>query len=367
VTPHRAHADADADAHDRAADADVRAAGGLVRHLAPLLGSAPRATGVALAALHGGEQVLRWTGTTDRTGGRPVDADTRFEVGSLTKTCTALLLADAVARAEVRHSDPIARYLPSGGVPVHCSGEPITLLHLATHTSGLPRLPQGMLRTALRSWSGNPYGAYSEQRLFDSLASTAVRARPGSRVRYSNLGVGLLGQLLARAAGTSYPELLRARVLEPLALTRSTCDPGCVQATGYWHGRARPPWSIPALPGAGALRSSARDLLRYLEALVDPSAAAVGPLARALADVQRPRLVLPRTGDRTCLVWNLRSCSGRDLFFHSGGTRGFTAFVGFCPQTRTGLAALANTTPTGGDRFVQDAYTALRNMVKTGC
>ncbi|MFC1415477.1 serine hydrolase domain-containing protein [Streptacidiphilus cavernicola] len=331
--------------------------------IAPLLDAAPGATAVALAAVRGRDTLLRWTGTTDRAAGRAVDADTRFEIGSLSKTCTALLLAEAVARAEVRYGDPIARHLPSGTAPRHRSGEPITVLHLATHTSGLPRLPRGMFPGALRDWSGNPYGRYSEQQLFDSLATTAVRARPGTRVYYSNLGVGLLGHVLAGAAGTSYPELLRARVLDPLALTRTTGDAGCDQATGHWHGRPRPPWSIPALPGAGALRSSARDLLRYLQALIDPAGA--GPLADALTDVQRPRLALPRTGDRICLVWNLRSSPGRDLFFHSGGTRGFTAFIGFCPQTRTGLAALANTTPTGNDAFSQAAYSTLRKLPGT--
>ncbi|MFC1411894.1 serine hydrolase domain-containing protein [Streptacidiphilus sp. N1-12] len=340
--------------------------GDLTDRLAPLLGNAPGATAVALAGVRGGEQALLCEGSTDRTGGRPVDPDTRFEVGSVTKTFTALLLAEAVARGEVGLNDPIARHLPPGTAPVHRSGEPITLLHLATHTSGLPRLPRGMLRTAVRSWSSNPYGAYGERQLLDSLASTTVRARPGSRVHYSNLGVGLLGRLLAGAAGAEYAELLTARVLEPLALTGTTCDPGRAQATGYWHGRARPPWSIPALPGAGALRSTAGDLLRYLLALLDPTAVAGGsvPLAEALADVQRPRLVLPRTGDRTCLVWSLRTAPGRDLFFHSGGTRGFTAFIGFCPQTRTGLAALANTTPACNDTFIQNAYTALRDLAE---
>ena len=328
--------------------------------LLPLLAAAPGATGVAVAAVRDGRTALHVRGTTDRSGERPVDGRTRFEVGSLTKTFTALLLADAVARGEVGLDDPIARYLPPHAVPVHPGGMPITLLHLATHTSGLPRLPGGFLATAVPGWFSNPYAAYPPGRLLDSLGATRVRTRPGSRVHYSNLGVGLLGQVLAEAAGTPYPTLLTRRVLRPLGLERSTCDPTRAQATGYWHGRPRPPWAIPALPGAGALRCGAGDLLRYLEALLRPTGA--GPLAAALADVQRRRLVLPRSGDGLCLVWNVRRTDGRDLFFHSGGTRGFSAFAGFCPADGTALAAVANTTPAADGGFIQSAYSALRAL-----
>lgn len=338
---------------------------GLADGMAPLLGAAPQATGVALAAVRGGERLVLCGGTTARTGGGPVDPDTRFEIGSVTKTYTALLLAEASARGEVAYHDPIADYLPRGAVPVHRSGTPITLLHLATHTAGLPRLPAGFLAAALPAWFTDPYAGYSARQLLASLGSTRVRSRPGSRVHYSNLGVGLLGQLLAQVAATDYPRLLDARVLGPLGLTRTTCDPGSAQAVGYWHGRPRPPWRIPALPGAGALRSSARDLLRYLEALLDPAGA--GGLAHALTEVRRQRLVLPRSGDGLCLVWNQRSRHGRDLLFHSGGTRGFTAFLGFCPQTGTGLAALANTTPALDGGFVQAAYSAFRALSEPGC
>jgi D-alanyl-D-alanine-carboxypeptidase/D-alanyl-D-alanine-endopeptidase len=341
-----------------------RLAEALADRLAPLLRAAPQATGVALAAVHRGERLLLSYGRTARTGGGPVNADTRFEIGSVTKTYTALLLAEAAARGEVGYHDPLADYLPPGAAPAHRSGTPITLLHLATHTSGLPRLPAGFLAAALPAWFTDPYAGYSPERLLRSLGSTRVRTRPGDRVHYSNLGVGLLGQVLARAAGADYPQLLDARVCRPLGLTRTTCDPGRAQAVGHWHGRPRPPWRIPALPGAGALRSTGRDLLRYLEALLNPGG--VGPLAAALTDVRRPRLLLPGSGDGLCLVWNHRLRQGRELLFHSGGTRGFTSFVGFCPQTGTGLAALANTTPALDGGFVQGAYAQFRALTESG-
>ena len=338
---------------------------GLAGRLAPLLDAAPQATAVALAAVRADERLLLCSGSTARSGGGPVDADTRFELGSVSKTYTALLLAEAAARGEVRYDDPIARYLPSGAAPAHRSGAPITLLHLATHTSGLPRLPPGLLASAVPVWSTVPYGRYGEQRLLRSLGGVRVGSRPGGRVHYSNLGVGLLGLLLARAAGTDYSALLDERLCRPLGLARTGCGPEPEQATGYWHGRPRPPWRIPALPGAGALRSSAGDLLRYLEALLHPDRAA--GLRRALAEVRRPLLVLPRTGDGLGLVWNHRPRpGGHTLLFHAGGTRGFSSFVGYCPDTGSGLAVLANTTPGSGSSFVQAAYSRFRALAEPG-
>ncbi|WP_245876592.1 serine hydrolase domain-containing protein [Streptomyces uncialis] len=326
----------------------------LEARLRPLLDTAKGGPAVAVSAIRGGER------TALARGG---DTGTRFETGSVTKTFTALLLAELVARREVRYDDPVARYLPRGA-----AAPPITLLHLATHTSGLPRLPPGLLTgSARRAWFTNPYAGYSSAELLAAFSRAEPRHRPGTRVRYSNFGAGLLGHALARAAGGSdedpdagYGALLTERVLTPLGLTDTDCDPDRPQAQGHWRGHPRPVWLIPGLPAAGALRSSARDLLTVLTALLDPpSSPAPPPLRAALADVQRPRLALPRSANRLCLVWNLRPRDGRPLLHHSGGTRGFTAFVGFLPRSGTALAALTNTAPTLGAPFIQAAYGTL--------
>ncbi|MGI5341832.1 serine hydrolase domain-containing protein [Streptomyces sp. CA-181903] len=305
------------------------------------------ADAVAVAAVRRGEHVVLCRGSA-----RP---DSRFEVGSLTKTFTALLLAELAARGEVRYDDPVARYLPHG------APGPITLLHLATHTSGLPHLPPGLLPRAVRhGWFRNPYAGYPAGLVEAVLPRTRLRHPPGTRVRYSNFGVGLLGHVLAHAAGTPYPALLAERVLRPLGLTDTDCDAGRPQLTGRWRGRPRPAWLIPGLPAAGALRSSARDLLTVVRALLEPACAAGPPSLRAaLADVRRPRLVLPRTGKRLCLVWNLNPRGGRPLLHHSGATRGFTAFAGFLPGSGAALVALADAGPTPASGFVQASYEAL--------
>ncbi|MFI9816986.1 serine hydrolase domain-containing protein [Saccharothrix variisporea] len=327
-------------------------------HLTPLLTAAPGATGVAVAARRRHEDTVLLSGTTARAGA-PLTPGTRFEIGSLTKTFTALLLAQMVAAGEVAHDDDVARYLPPGSLRI-----PITLAELATHTSGLPRLPPGLLRTALPKWFSNPYAAFGPDALLDALPRTRTRTRAAThaptspRYRYSNYGVAVLGLALARAAGVPYPDLLADRVLRPLGLHDTDCT-DARQATGHWHGRPRPPWRIPGLPAAGALRSTAPDLLRYLTALLDPDAT---PLAAALVDVARPRLVRPGTTDDMCLVWNRRARPGRTLLFHAGATRGFTAFAGYSPESGTALVALANSAPGLRTPFVQRSYLALRTL-----
>ncbi|MFJ9029655.1 serine hydrolase domain-containing protein [Streptomyces sp. NPDC102274] len=351
------------------------------RRPADAIRAAARPTGaVAVALRHGDLRAVVTYGSTSHHGGIPVTADTRFEIGSLTKTFTALLLAEQVARGEAAYGDPLARFLPPEALP-RPRGGPITLLHLATHTSGLPRLPPGLLGSAAADWFSNPYAHFSTADLLRALARTRPRARPGERVRYSNFGVGLLGHLLTRAASggrQGYGDLLAARVLGPLGLSRTSCGPDLPQATGYWHGRARPPWLIPGLAGAGAVRSSARDLLGLLDAVLDatpdvPSGAPHGSapsvpvpvtLRTALVDMVRPRLSLHDGGKRLALIWNIRVRADGDVYHHSGGTRGFSAFAGFSPRHRTALVALTNASPAAGQAFIQGAYNALLSLAR---
>ncbi|SCF63267.1 serine hydrolase domain-containing protein [Streptomyces sp. SID4917] len=357
-------------AHDRAVRRPEWAHG----PASAIAASARGASGVAVAIRQGERRAVMTYGST-AYGGAPVTADTRFETGSLTKCFTALLLAELAARGEVSYGDPLTRLLPPGSVPAPRGG-PITLLHLATHTSGLPRLPPGLLAGAAPRWFSNPYAGFRTDDLLRALARTRPSARPGERVRYSNFGVGLLGHLLGRAVPgrLGYGELLADRVLEPLGLHRTGCAPGLRQATGYWHGRARPPWRIPGLAGAGAVRSSARDLLTLLDALLDASPGTpVGdgdgsvplpaPMRTALADVVRPRLALRGDTRRLALVWNIRVRPDGDVYHHSGGTRGFTAFAGFSPRHRTAVVALANTAPSADQRFIQSAYQTLLSLL----
>ncbi|MEV8095904.1 serine hydrolase domain-containing protein [Kitasatospora sp. NPDC085879] len=187
---------------------------------------------VAVAVIRGDERTVACRGYADRPGSRPVRADSRFELGSVTKTFTALLLAAMVARGEVRYDDPIDRYLPAGSVPRYPRERPIT---------------------------------FSAPHLLRALPRTPVRGTPGTQVRYSNLGTALLGLVLEHAAGLRHEDLLAARVCEPLGLIDTTCGSGRTEGAGYRRDRRVPSFRIPALPGAAALHSTADDMLRFLQ------------------------------------------------------------------------------------------------------
>ncbi|MFJ7911819.1 serine hydrolase domain-containing protein [Kitasatospora sp. NPDC096204] len=357
----------------------------------------PYATAVTVALAVRDQADVRCFGRVGRgPAAAPCTPDTVFELGSVSKTFTALLLAEMAARGELALDDPVEARLPHRWRAAKVrSTEPIRLLHLATHTSGLPGLPPGLLAKAVPAWFSNPYETYGDDQLRDSLSRTTVRDRPGSRYGYSNYGVGLLGRVLAETGGLPYGELLAERVCRPLGLRSTTCAPDLPgRATGYRRGRALPPWRIPGLPGAGAVRADGADLLRYLRAHLDggpapgpgggpmtgpgggpvtgpgggpatgpgggPATGPGGGLRAALRDVQRLRLRLPHSTDRIGLVWMHRRSGDRDLYFHSGGTRGFTAFVGFSPDGRAAVAAVANTAPALDGRFVQAGYEVLR-------
>ncbi|WP_219910685.1 serine hydrolase domain-containing protein [Saccharothrix carnea] len=323
--------------------------------MAHLPAAVPGATGVAVALRRSGRGLVLVGGTTGGRDPRPVTGRTRFELGSLTKTFTGLLLAEMADRGEVDPTDPVVRHLPPGAAPG--LGREVTLERLATHTAGLPRLPPGLWRAALPHWLTNPYRDFGA----DDFDAALHRTRPGNpgRYHYSNFGVALLGRALAGAAGLSYGQLLAERVLGPLGL-HDTDLSASAQVTGHLRGRPRPRWEIPGLPAAGGLRSSASDLLRYLTAHLPPPCPS--PLGRACADVARPRASAGH--HEVGLVWNVRHRSGRDLLFHSGGTRGCTAFAAFSPTTGTAFVALANAGPTVGSRFVQHAYEAAWELVE---
>ncbi|MGP3971039.1 serine hydrolase domain-containing protein [Streptomyces sp. 6N223] len=328
------------------------------QRLAALAAAAPRATAIALATIQG--ERLHTACLGDCT------PHTRFEASSLSKTFTGLLLAEMHARGEVRLTDPITRHLPPHARPRRGRAGDITLLHLATHTSGLPRLPPNLYRSALPRWYTLPYADYTAADLAHAAARIRPRPAPGRRVRYSNFGVGLLGQLLANATGDTYPNLVATRIAAPLVLrdtavlsaTPNAPAAPAALAPGHRRGHPIPSATTYGLPAAGGVCTSAHDMLRFLHAHLRPPA----PLARAVAEVLRPRLA--HAGhQQTALIWNLRRFPTYSVYFHSGGSRGFTSFAGFSPETGTALAAFANTsTSTLRAPFIQTAYGLLRSL-----
>jgi D-alanyl-D-alanine-carboxypeptidase/D-alanyl-D-alanine-endopeptidase len=274
-------------------------------------------------------------------GARPLGPNTVFEIGSINKTFTATVLAHMVNRGEVKLDDPVQQYLPdSVRVPTR-NGRQITLLDLATHRSGLPRMPSNFVPAA----SGNPYATYDVPLIYAFLNGHELRRDIGAQFEYSNLGVGLLGIALGRAAHTSIKDLIRERILEPLGM----------RMTGYeregeiaaWlakgdlgDGRPAPYWDASeAIAGAGGLRSNMEDMLVYLRAQLDPPDNELGRAIRLAHQVQH-RFA---SGETMGLNWSIRAQGGRTLLSHGGGTGGFSTFIGFDPERRTGAVMLTNT------------------------
>ena len=295
------------------------------RCLAPLVsrGDVPS---LAYAVVRDGDATLGGFG-----GAGP---QTIFEIGSVTKVFTALRLADMAERGQVRLSDPAARYLPGGTGPV-------TLADLATHTSGLPRLPPGMVWSAL-THPRDPYANYPAARLVRA-AHRSLRAssRPNAYA-YSNYGYGVLGYLLGQAAGSSYQALVAERVCGPLGLADTTFEvPQAARgrmAQGHARGRAVPGWHLGALAAAGGLHSTAADLAKLLRACL--AAPAGTPLDASIRAVVRPRADIP--SGQVGLAWHLTLCGDRELIWHNGMTGGYSAMIAFDPVRSLGVAALAN-------------------------
>ena len=279
-------------------------------------------------------------------GGEP-DERTVFEIGSVTKPMTGILLADMHLAGEVHLSDPLSRHFPDQDAPRWRLGER-TLEQLATHRAALPNAPRGMVVKELAFVCGlrrqDPWATLDERGYRAAVARTVPRRAPGGRVRYSSLGFGLLGDALARRAGTSYEDLLGRRLLSPLGMGDSgvTVPPHAGDRLLPGHsrrGKPRPPIED-RMPAAGSVRSTASDLLRWLEASLKPGPTSPGP---ALALVQRPRVRAARHM-AIGLGWLIVRRRGRaPVVWHNGGTWGFRSFAGLVPEHGIAVVVLSNT------------------------
>jgi len=268
------------------------------------------------------------------------DGSTIFEIGSLTKVFTALILADMALKGEVSLDDPAETYLPAGAHMPDYEGRKITLRDLATHMSGLPRLPGNMPFANPQ----DPYADYDEALLLDFLGRYRLTRAPGSRYDYSNLGFGLLGYLLGRAAHSDYATLLAQRITGPLGMhdTAIALTPEHESRFAQGHDAAMhpaAPWTFPTLTGAGAIRSTGHDMAAFARAAMDP-ASAIGAAMR-LSTASPPALGDGR--NKAGLGWVVGVApDGQQLLFHDGGTGGFRTSIILEPESRRAVVVLAN-------------------------
>lgn len=296
-------------------------------------------TGVAIAMVdHRGTTFFSY-GYTTRKGGKPIDERSVFEIGSITKTFTGVLLADMVVRGVVGLDDPIARYLPESVYVSVRSDQQITLRHLSTHTSALPRLPTNLDPAD----QANPYADYTIQQMYDFLSSHELRRDIGERFEYSNYGVGLLGHILALRAAMTYEELVIDRIARPVGMSDTrialTDDMRARLAMGHSGSQQVKNWDIPTLAGAGAIRSTAVDMIRYVAANLG---LATSPLDSAFVLSHQEHAKTDRDGTAIGLGWIIRAGEAGVIHWHNGGTGGYRSFAGFDKGNGVGVVVLSN-------------------------
>ena len=306
--------------------------------------------GIMVGVLAGPREHVYGYGRVSLDQDRLPDGKTMFEIASVTKVFTAALLAQMVLTGQVALDEPVQKYLPAGlSMPHDPNHRPITLADLATHHSGLPRLPTNF---APANWS-NPYADYTENDLYAFLSSYKPTRPAGERYEYSNVGAALLGHVLARAAGDSYENLVRRRICEPLGM-----DDTCIALSQQQRQRLAQPtrtekvgdvqslkaghnWDLTTFAGCGGLRSNLHDMLIFARANLGQ---APTPLTAALKMAHQQRYAVNDTLG-IGLGWHIHHLPGVDepILWHNGQTGGYHSFIGLARAHRAAVVVLTNT------------------------
>jgi CubicO group peptidase (beta-lactamase class C family) len=295
---------------------------------------------ISIAYMEGNEVTHYHYGQTQLEGGKAVDENTVYEIGSISKVFTTILLADEVLKGRMNLDDPIAKYLPKTLTVPNRDGKEITLKDLATHTSGLPRMPGNISPADMK----NPFADYTVELLYAFLSDYTLPRDIGSKYEYSNLGMGLLGHILELHTNTTYEALVIERIATPLGMEHTrvllTDDMKANLALGYDEQmEITSNWDIPTLAGAGALRSTTSDMLIFLKANTandDSDLNKAMKLSHALAFT---------SDDQTFnigLGWHY--AHNDSIVWHNGGTGGYRTFIGFLKDSDEAVVVLTNST-----------------------
>lgn len=276
---------------------------------------------------------------TKTIGGQPVNEHTIYEIGSISKTFTTILLAQMVIDGKLKLDDAAQNYLPAAVKMPTRDEKQITLGHLSDHTSGLPRMPSNFEPKN----PANPYADYSVENMYAFLNSYTLTRDIGSAFEYSNLAAGLLGHILSLKAGTSYEKLMVSKIASPLGMkaTKITFDDKMKQnlAMGHSNGVQVSNWDIPTLAGAGAIRSSLHDMLRYVATNIGLQKSELDAAMQLTHQVRHDKA---SGSTRVGLGWIISKGAEGDVIWHNGGTGGYRTFAGFVKETGKGVVVLTN-------------------------
>lgn len=286
------------------------------------------------AAVIEGDRVVRGSGCAGTRSAPAPAPDAAFEIGSVSKTMTAFLVAGLVERGPWSLDDPIARHLPEGTVVPRQGERQILVRDLLTHGAGLPALPPGMPMPN----PGDPYAGLTEAELLAALGRVQLTRPIGSQAEYSNFGMMLVSLAVARGLGGDLEAALRERLFTPLGMDGAyIIRPRAARpAPGHLPGgMATPAWTIaPNLAGVGMIKATLDDMVRYARAELGDAPAALRP---ALRLTQQP------LAHGYAMNWMVRTLQGRALLMHEGGTGGFSSLVVLEPGAQRAVVLLADT------------------------
>ena len=276
-----------------------------------------------------------------------VSEDTIYEIGSITKVFTTTALMDLVTQGKVKMDDPIEIYLSGVKVP-ELDGKKITLRHLATHTSGLPRMPDNFDPKT----PSNPYIDYSVDRLYEFLNHCILQKAPGTHFEYSNVGMGLLGHILCKITEKTYEQLIAESLLTKLDMKNTgvfvSSERARDFARGHHQGQIVDYWDFTqAIEGAGSLRSNVKDMTQFLSANMGLINIHLTELLSRCHQVQNSA----GPNDSVGLGWVISHSDAGDVIWHNGGTGGFRTFLGFNLKTQKGVVVLSNSSAGWPDLF----------------
>ena len=296
------------------------------------------AAGLSIGILRNGVITTYNYGETKQGNNKLPNSNTLFEIGSITKTFTATLLAWYANEGKVKLSDPITRYLPDS-VSANKELQGITLQMLSNHSSGLPRLPDNLQNHSIDPL--NPYRDYRKQDLFAYLKTCRLASKPGEKYAYSNLGVGLLGAILEQVSGKPFEQMVEDIICKPLGMnsTAQHLNPALKQrfVTVYNEaGKETPAWDFSVLAPCGSLRSTVNDLMIYIKANMTPGNA---KLSKAFDLTHR---VTFEKDIKLGLGWHIIKIGGAEYYFHNGGTYGCSSFLVFNPEKKMAVVVLSN-------------------------
>jgi D-alanyl-D-alanine-carboxypeptidase/D-alanyl-D-alanine-endopeptidase len=277
-------------------------------------------------------------GSTALKEGEAVDEHTVYEIGSISKVFTTILLADEVLKERMKLSDPISNYLPESVTVPSRNGKQITLKDLATHTSALPRMPNNFNPAD----PSNPFADYSVKLLYEFLSTYELTRDIGVQYEYSNLGMGLLGHILELHTGKTYEDLVVSRITKPLGMTSTAIvfTDAMNEKLALGHNdqlEVVNNWDIRTLAGAGAIRSTSSDMVKFIKANMSTTDTDVN---KAMKLSHKIAFSDETQNFNIALAWHF--ANNNTITWHNGGTGGYRAFAGFLNTTDRGVVVLTN-------------------------